>query len=62
MVMGVAPVKENRLLDEPLTGDCRLKIDVFLGAARAYGDVMDSSYKRHISYLCGDYSTGWAAC
>src|SRR5215472_11566516 len=55
MVMGVSAVKEYRLLDESLTGHRRLKIDVFLGAAGANGDVMDSCYERHISLPCGDY-------
>src|ERR1700730_6520187 len=57
MVMGIAPVKKNRLLDKALTRYGSLKINVFLGAAGADGDVMDSGDKRHISYLAAIISS-----
>src|SRR5688572_27911893 len=42
MVVSVATVKQHRLLDQPLTENLRAEVDVFLGAARTQGDVMNA--------------------
>src|ERR1700733_13131431 len=48
MVVGVAAVKENGLLDHALPKNLRLKVDIFLSARDADGHVMETFYERHI--------------
>jgi hypothetical protein len=47
MVVSVAAIKEDGLLDHALAKNLRLEVDVFLRASHAYGHVMDTLYERH---------------
>jgi hypothetical protein len=45
MVMSVSTIKQDCLLNHPLAEYSRLKVDVLLGTARTYRDVVNSRYK-----------------
>src|SRR5712691_5339784 len=47
MVVGVAAVKKNGLLDQPLAEHLRQEVHVFLSAARTDGDMVHACYQRH---------------
>ncbi len=47
MIMSVAAIKEDGLLDHALAENLRLEVDVFLRASYTYGHVMDTFYERH---------------
>ena len=49
VVMGVASVKKNGLLDQPLPKDLRQEIYVFLGSRCTNGDVVEARYQGHVA-------------
>ncbi len=47
MIVSVAAIKQDGLLDHALAENLRLEVDVFLRAAHTYGHVMDTFYEGH---------------
>src|SRR6202034_1058506 len=47
MIVGVAAIKQDGLLDHALAENLRLEVDIFLRSSDTYGHVMDTLYKRH---------------
>src|SRR5208337_1361130 len=53
VVMGVASVKKDGLLNQPLPKDLRQKIYVFLGSRCTNGDVVEARYQGHVAFTSG---------